>query len=115
MPADDERDDGQLALGRRGFVASSAGALTCRIGDERVSLRRAGDAAKADAAAARVRRPTVRRTAATPGAGATETLTFTTPQPQPGGVVREYWIQARDVRWDVIPSRPRRDQWHGRA
>ena len=58
----------------------------CTIGDERVSLRRAGDAAKADAAAARVRRPTVRRTAATPGAGPTETLTFTTPQPQPGGV-----------------------------
>jgi FtsP/CotA-like multicopper oxidase with cupredoxin domain len=116
MSADDAPDDdGPPALGRRGFLAVSAGALLCTIGDERVSLRRPGDAAKADAAAARVRRPAVRRTAGAPGAGPTETLTFTTPQPQPGGVVREYWIQARDVRWDVIPSRPRRDQWHGRA
>ena len=51
--------------------------------------------ASASAAPATRRRPTrprrasataVRRTAATPGAGPTETLTFSTPQPQPGGV-----------------------------
>ena len=70
MPADDERhDDGPLALGRRGFLAVSAGAFLCTIGDERVSLATPGDAAKADAAAARVRRPRVRRTAATPAPG----------------------------------------------
>jgi manganese oxidase len=34
------------------------------------------------------------------------------PQPQPGGVRREYWVQARTVLWDVVPRR--RDEWHGR-
>jgi FtsP/CotA-like multicopper oxidase with cupredoxin domain len=50
-----------------------------------------------------------------PGAGPTEQLTFTTPQPQPGGTAREYWVQAREALWDIVPTRPRRDEWHGRA
>jgi len=49
-----------------------------------------------------------------PGSGPTESLTFTTPRPAPGGSVREYWIQARSVLWDIVPTRPRRDEWHGR-
>jgi Multicopper oxidase len=102
-------------LPRRGFLAAGAGAFLCTIGGQRVLLRNAGDAAKADAAARRVKRPQARAAADIPGAGPTEKLTFTTPRPQPGGVAREYWIQASDFLWDIVPTRPRRDQWHGRS
>ena len=90
MASPPESDSG---LPRRGFLAAGAGAFLCTIGGERVLLSKPGDAAKADAAARRVRgaaRPRGRRGA--PGAGPTEQLTFTTPQPQPGGTAREYWI-----------------------
>jgi FtsP/CotA-like multicopper oxidase with cupredoxin domain len=80
-----------------------------------VLLSKPGDAAKADAAARRVPVPRARAAAAAPGAGPTEQLTFTTPQPQPGGTAREYWVQAREALWDIVPTRPRRDEWHGRA
>ena len=33
-------------------------------------------------------------------------------QPQPGGVRREYWIQAETRRWEIVPTR--RDEWHNR-
>ena len=107
-----ESDSG---LARRGFLAAGAGAFLCTIGGERVLLSKPGDAAKADAAARRVALPRARAAAAAPGAGPTEQLTFTAPQPQPGGTAREYWIEARDVLWDIVPTRPRRDEWHGRA
>jgi hypothetical protein len=105
----------ETGLPRRGFLAAGAGAFLCTIGGERVLLRNAGDATKADAAARRVKRPQARAAESIPGAGPTEKLTFTTPKPQPGGVAREYWIQASDFLWDIVPTRPRRDQWHGRA
>ena len=38
-------------------------------------------------------------------------LTFGTPQPQPGGTKREYWIQACEIDWSVVPTG--RDDWHG--
>jgi manganese oxidase len=62
-------------------------------------------ARKADALAAQVPRP--------PGATPQDALTFPTPEPQPGGRKREYWIQARTRGWDVAPTG--RDDWHGRA
>jgi FtsP/CotA-like multicopper oxidase with cupredoxin domain len=94
-------------LPRRRFLqAGAAGAFLCAIGGEKVPLARRGDALKADAAAAKVARP---RTAAKEP---TEDQKFVTPQPQPGGTAREYWIQARNVRWTVVPTR--RDDWHGR-
>ena len=34
------------------------------------------------------------------------------PEPAPGGVHREYWIQARSVGWNIVPTG--RDDWHGR-
>jgi manganese oxidase len=108
-------------LPRRGFLAAGAGAFLCTIGGERVLLGKAGDAAKADAVARRVPRPaslTARAAASKPppqGASPVDQLTFATPQPQSGGVAREYWIQARDALWDIVPTRPRRDQWHGVA
>ena len=112
MPPESEN-----GLPRRGFLAVGAGALLCSIGGEQVLLSRAGDAAKADAAARRVARPRARAAAASPppGADPVDQLRFPTPQPQPGAARREYWIEARDVLWDIIPTRPRRDQWHGRA
>lgn len=101
---------------RRGFLAAGGGVLLCTIGTENVVLSGAGDAAKADAAARRVSRPArIAQSAPAPGAGPTESLRFATPTPQLGGKVREYWIEARDVLWDIVPTRPRRDQWHGRA
>jgi manganese oxidase len=109
--------ESENGLPRRGFLAVGAGALLCSIGGEQVLLSRPGDAAKADAAARRVARPRARVAAVTPppGADPTDRLTFATPKPQPGGVAREHWIEARDVLWDIVPTRPRRDQWHGRA
>ncbi len=110
------------AMGRRGFLAAGAGAFLCTIGSERVLLARPGDAAKADAAAARVERPAFaaqRRGGgpqpSTPGADPVDALRFEQPAPRPGGQVREHWIEAVRQRWDIVPSRPRRDLWHGRA
>jgi hypothetical protein len=109
------RPESNSGVPRRGFLAAGAGAFLCTIGGERVLLSKPGDAAKADAAARRVTVPRARAAAAAPGAGPTEQLTFVTPQPQPGGTAREYWIEAREVLWDIVPTRPRRDEWHGRA
>jgi manganese oxidase len=93
-------------LPRRRFLqAGAAGAFLCAIGGEKVALSRPGDAAKADAAAARVARPRAKEP--------TEDQRFATPEPQPGGTRREYWLQAVNVRWTVVPTR--RDDWHGRG
>ncbi len=104
-------------VGRRDFLAVGAGAILCTIGGKKVALTRPGDAAKADAAAAMVVRPKgvspKKPIAGVPGADPVDKLTFETPGPQPGCDVIEYWIQATAALWDVIPSRPRRDQWHG--
>jgi FtsP/CotA-like multicopper oxidase with cupredoxin domain len=40
-----------------------------------------------------------------------DALKFGTPQPQPGGAVREYWIAATSVMWDIAPTG--RDDWMG--
>ena len=68
-------------------------------------LDRPGDAAQADAAARRVKRPAAVASA--------ELGDFPRPEPAPGGRVREYWLQARSVRWDVAPTG--RDEWHDKA
>jgi FtsP/CotA-like multicopper oxidase with cupredoxin domain len=95
---------------RRGFLQAGAGtALLCTIGGKGFALRDAKDAEAADAAARAVARP---RQAAGAGEPA-DALKFGTPQPQPGGVRREYWIQARTVIWDIAPTG--RDDWHGHA
>jgi hypothetical protein len=90
---------------RRSFFGLSAGAaLLCTIVGEEVRLDDPDAAGKADALAAQVKRP--------PGAAPQDELSFPTPEPQPGGQRREYWIQARTRRWDVAPTG--RDDWHGR-
>ena len=93
---------------RRSFFGLSAGgaALLCTIGGKEVRLDDPDAARKADALASQVQRP--------PGATdghPVDTLVFGTPQPRPGGVKREYWIQAKTRQWDVAPTR--RDDWHG--
>ncbi|HEU4974665.1 MAG TPA: multicopper oxidase domain-containing protein [Baekduia sp.] len=93
-------------IGRRRFLQVGAGALLCTIGGERVSLGRKGDAVKADAAAARVKRPKALKPA-----DPVDALTFGTPQPQPGGRAVEYWVQATTTRWPIVPTH--RDGWHG--
>ncbi len=90
---------------RRSFFGLSAGAaFLCTIGGREVRLDDPDAARKADALAAQVPRP--------PGAAPEDALTFPTPEPQPGGRKREYWVQARTRGWDVAPTG--RDDWHGR-
>jgi FtsP/CotA-like multicopper oxidase with cupredoxin domain len=94
-------------MDRRSFFGvGAAGALICTIGGERVVLRSPGDAAQADAAARRIKRP--KAVAAQAGGAAQQQ--FPTPQPAPGGRVREHWIQATSVLWDIVPKH--RDEWH---
>jgi manganese oxidase len=106
---------------RRSFLASGAvgaAAFYCTIGKEQVALEKPGDAAKADAAAARVARPPgarrngLRAAAAATGTGeAVDTMQFGQPVPKEGGRYVEYWIQAREVRWNIVPTG--KDAWHG--
>jgi FtsP/CotA-like multicopper oxidase with cupredoxin domain len=91
---------------RRSFLqlgGAGATALFCTIGGERVDLSKPGAAERADAAAARVRRPPAARVLA---------QELPRPEPAPGGVRREYWIQARSAGWNIMPTG--RDDWHGR-
>ncbi|MCW2968683.1 MAG: hypothetical protein JWM71_2455, partial [Solirubrobacteraceae bacterium] len=92
----------------RQFLQAGAGAaLLCTIGGQHFSLRSAKDGARADAAARAVKRPPATKP------DPVDQLSFGTPQPQPGGVAREHWIQARTVAWDIAPTG--RDDWHGAA
>ena len=77
-------------------------ALLCTIGGEEVDLAKPGAARRADAAAARVPRPPP------PGRSTQE---LPRPTPAPGGSYREYWIQARSIGWNIVPTG--RDDWHG--
>src|SRR5688500_1297716 len=95
-------------MDRRQFLQAGAGsALLCTIGGERLAVRTPADSPKADAPARAGARP---RAASGEGVDA---LRFATPEPAPGGVRREYWIQARVATWDVAPTG--RDDWHGHA
>ena len=91
-------------MDRRDFLSvAGGGAFLCTIGGKTLSIESPDDLAKADAAAAKVKRP--RRAAREP----VDSARFPTPEPQPGGQRREYWIGARAVRWNVVPTG--RDEW----
>jgi FtsP/CotA-like multicopper oxidase with cupredoxin domain len=108
----DPLDPFDPTLGRRRFLqVGAAGAFLCTIGGEKVAVAQRGDAAKADAAAARVPRP--KAVSAAAAKEPTESQTYVTPSPQPGGRAVEYWIQATQARWTIVPSK--RDDWHGVA
>lgn len=95
---------------RRSFLGVAGGAaLLCTIGGQEVSVRDAADVAEIDAAVTGMRRP--RRRRGTTG-DPLDSTSFPTPEPQPGGQAREYWIAARPRRWNVAPTG--RDEWMGR-
>jgi FtsP/CotA-like multicopper oxidase with cupredoxin domain len=85
-------------LDRRAFLGVGGAALICTIGGKSVVLRTPADVAEVDAHAARLTRP--RAAAQDP----VDALGFGTPEPQPGGQVREYWIEAKSLIWDVAPT-----------
>src|SRR4051812_25815908 len=87
---------------RRSFLAVGGTALICGVGGHKLTLSTPAEVAQADAAARRLPKP---KSAKDP----VDTLTFPTPEPQPGGQKREYWIQARPVKWNVAPNG--RDEW----
>jgi FtsP/CotA-like multicopper oxidase with cupredoxin domain len=87
---------------RRSFFGLAGGAaLLCTIGGEEVSVKGPASLREADATAARVPRPSAAVAQNVPQI-----------QPQPGGVRREYWIQAETRDWEIVPTR--RDEWHNR-
>jgi FtsP/CotA-like multicopper oxidase with cupredoxin domain len=87
---------------RRSFFGLAGGAaLLCTIGGEEVVVDSPETLGKADAAAARVRRPRALAAQNVPQL-----------QPAPGGRRIEYWIQAETVTWNITPTR--RDDWHNR-
>src|SRR3954447_10902168 len=87
---------------RRSFFGLAGGAaLFCTIGGREVNVSARGGLTEADRLAASVRRPRA-------AGQAVPQL-----QPAPGGIRREYWIQAETVRWAITPER--RDEWHDRA
>src|SRR3954451_16671128 len=90
-------------LSRRGFLGvGGSAALLCTLGGTK-TLEDASprDVDRADAYAARLEKP--------PSAEAAATGPQDAPQPQPGGVQREYWIAARSLRWDIAPTG--QDEW----
>src|SRR4051794_38675084 len=91
------------SIDRRGFLGVGGSALICTLGGKALKLRTVDDVRQADARAAGLRRPAASRK------DAVDALKFGTPQPQPGGQVREYWIQATAIKWDVAPTG--RDDW----
>ncbi|HET6550701.1 MAG TPA: multicopper oxidase domain-containing protein [Solirubrobacter sp.] len=87
---------------RRSFfgLAGSA-ALFCTIGGRDIDVSAPDGLKAADGAAAAIRRPRAAAAQAIPQI-----------QPAPGGIRREYWIQAETARWAITPKR--RDEWHNR-
>ena len=99
-----------VSIDRRGFLAAGgAGALLCTIGGDTVPVSSPADVARVDAVAASLPRPAAARR------DPIDRAQFPTPDPQPGGQRREYWIGARTVAWDIAPTG--RDEWmkHCRA
>src|SRR4051812_11359453 len=96
------------ALDRRRFLGVSAGtALLCGLGGRPLSASTAAEVDEADAAARALPRPK----AATKDP--IDSARYETPQPQPGGKKREYWIAARSTTWNIAPTG--RDEWMNHA
>src|SRR5438552_367013 len=86
---------------RRAFLGVSGASLYCALrGGDALGSRRQVLALDARA-----------RETKAPARDPVDALTFTTPVPQPGGQVREYWIQAKSLDWDIAPTG--RDDWMG--
>jgi hypothetical protein len=87
---------------RRSFFGLAGGAaLLCTIGGKEINVSAPNGLKEADGTAAALRRPKAAASQAVPQI-----------QPAPGGVRREYWVQAETVKWAITPNR--RDEWHNR-
>ena len=96
-----------MNLDRRNFLQAAAAApILCTIGGKTIEVADIKDVELADETAAKTARPASARREASAAQIPQE---FPTPQPAPGGQVREYWIQARSVTWDIAPKRV--DEW----
>jgi FtsP/CotA-like multicopper oxidase with cupredoxin domain len=87
---------------RRFLAAGGAAVLLCTVNGETVAVRSPKDVARIDAAAAAQPKPPAAK-------DPIDSTQFPTPQPQPGGQQREYWLAARTVDWDIVPTG--KDEW----
>lgn len=87
-----------MSVDRRRFLSVGGGALLCTLAGQQVRTDREADL---EELAAGVREPEGVRSAGTRARAAQDVA----PQPAPGGVRREYWIQAENVRWNIVPGR----------
>ena len=91
-------------LNRRGFLGvGGSAALLCALGNKPFSAATPKDIARADKIAAGFNKP--------PSAVASAAAVGpqNAPQPQPGGKKNEYWVAARSVKWDIVPTG--KDEW----
>jgi FtsP/CotA-like multicopper oxidase with cupredoxin domain len=92
----------RFSVDRRGFLGVGAAGLVCTLGGRPFTARTAAEVDEVDTAARGITKP----------ASAKEPVDseqFPTPEPQPGGQKREYWISARSISWNVAPKP--RDEW----
>jgi FtsP/CotA-like multicopper oxidase with cupredoxin domain len=93
-------------LDRRNFLGLSGAAIICSVGGKSYAVTSADEVEQADAAARALKKPGNQP-------HPVDEQQFPTPQPQPGGRAREYWIQARPARWNVAPTG--HDDWHNHS
>ncbi|MEA2468190.1 MAG: hypothetical protein QOJ57_2316, partial [Thermoleophilaceae bacterium] len=96
-----------MSLDRRRFLGVAGGtALLCGIGGRPLTQRTAAEVDQADAAARALKKPASAK-------DPIDSSQFATPEPQPGGQRREYWIAARSTTWNIAPTG--RDEWMNHA
>ena len=101
---------------RRDFLGISGTAVLCTVGGRKLKGQTDVDGVTAKAAAhthtdAAAHPHTAHKPPRLAGADRVDKLKFGTPDPAPGGKVREYWVQARSRMWDTSPTG--KDDWMG--
>jgi FtsP/CotA-like multicopper oxidase with cupredoxin domain len=91
------------SVDRRSFLTGSSTAMFCALGGGgMLGSRKDVVALDARARTAKAPKAAVRR-------DPVDAYRFQTPSPQAGGQVREYWVQAKSLKWDIAPTG--RDDW----
>ena len=89
---------------RRGFLGvGGSAALLCALGDKPLRNITPKDIARVDQEAAKFKKPP------SAVAAAAAVGPENAPQPQPGGKKNEYWVAARSLNWDIVPTG--KDEW----
>src|SRR4051794_31285675 len=97
-------------LDRRRFLGVAGGtALLCGLGGRPLAAKTAAEVDGADPVARALKKPASARAAAAGTKDPIDTATFHTPDPQPGGQKRVYWIAAHSTTWNIAPTG--RDEW----